>query len=160
MAKVRITPQQMLAHWTGADHKFTVNVHNFEVNAGKAAVEVFQGSFDKKRFNSAGASAWARWQGKYSSAGSLLEEYGTLRKSIKVKSIKSHVVSIHTDPREYVGNIRHSGFCYAAVHNNLNSLTNRPQRGPKKERQFIGHSTVLVAELKKLSVHIFDGFPK
>ena len=55
---------------------------------------------------------------------------------------------------------RHRGFCYAAVHNNLDSLMNKPLKGPKKERQFIGHSTVLASELKKLSVHIFDGLPK
>jgi hypothetical protein len=160
MPVTKITPAQMAAQWVGAVHKFQVNVHNFEVKAGKAAVDVFQGSFVKERMNTANSKPWARWQGGYSRDGYLMAELGTLRDSIKVKSVKNHQVTIHTDPDDFNSLIqRHRGFCYAAVHNNLNSLTNKPLRGPKKERQFIGHSTVLESELKKLSIHIFDGLP-
>lgn len=161
MPIIKITPAQMVAQWIGADHKFTVNVHNFEVKAGRAAVEVFQGSFVKQRLNTLNSRPWAKWQGKYIGGTAILRQYGTLYDSIKVKSVKNHQVIIHTDPAEFNSPVqRHRGFCYAAVHNNLNSLTNKPLRGPKKERQFIGHSTVLASELKKLSIHIFEGLPK
>lgn len=157
---VKLTPQQLMAQWLGADHKFQVNVHNFEVQAGKEAVETFQKSFDLKRFNGRSGKQWASWQGSYSGKGSLMEETGTLRNSIKVKSIKNHKITVFTDPRDFnTGPARHRGFCYAAVHNNLDSLSIKPPRGPKRERQFIGHSTVLGDKLKKLSVHIFDGLP-
>lgn len=160
MAIAKITPQQMVAQWVGADHKFIVNVHNFEVKAGQAAVEVFQKSFIIKRLNSAGSKPWAPWQGNYRGVN-LMMELATLRESIKVASHKNHKITIFTDPKDFNSYIqRHRGFCYAAVHNNLDSLVNKPKRGPKKERQFIGHSTVLKSELEKLSVHIFDGLPK
>ena len=155
----RITPEQWAAQWANLGHKFQVNVHNFEVKAGKAAVEVFKESFDRHRFNSQGSRAWPRWQGKYSSRGSLLNEFGLLKESIKVKGIRSHTVTIHSDPNSYARHRRHPGFCFAQVHNNLNTINNKPLRGPKKERQFIGHSTVLKRELEQLNIHIFDGFP-
>lgn len=158
MAK-KLTPAQFLAQWQNADHIFQVNVHNFEVLAGRAAVEVFQGSFSKKKFNSRGGSSWASWQGSYSGKGTLLDETGVLKNSIKVKSIDSHTITIFTDPADFNANIRHKGFCFAAVHNNLNELTHKPSKGPKAQRQFIGHSTVLEKELEKLNVHIFKGLP-
>lgn len=157
---VKITPEKFVAQWIDAPLRFIVNVHNFEVKAGQAAVEVFQGSFDKLRLNTHGAKKWAKWQGKYFRHGTLMEETGTLRNSIKVKEIRKHKITIFTDPGDFVGNKRHKGFCFAAVHNNLNSLTNKPSRGPKEERQFIGHSTILATQLKQLSSKIFQGFPK
>lgn len=161
MAKaIKLTPQQMIAQWIGADHKFMVNTHNFEVEAGKAAVETFQQSFESKRFNTQGGGRWAQWQGRYSGKGSLMDETGTLKNSIKVKEIKNHKITIFTDPKDFQsGPAQHKGFCYAAVHNNLDSLNIKPSRGPKKERQFIGHSTVLENKLKKMSIHLFDGLP-
>ena len=157
---IKLTPRQMIAQWVGADHKFQVNVHNFEVSAGKAAVETFQKSFELKRFNGASGKRWPSWQGRYAGAGSLLDETGTLKNSIKVKSIKNHTITVFTDPTDFLhGPKRHRGFCYAAVHNNLDSLSIKPSRGPKRERQFMGHSTVLKQKLEKLSVHLFDGLP-
>ena len=46
-----ITPQQMVAQWRHLPHKFQVNLWNFEVKAGKAAVNIFRESFAIKRFN-------------------------------------------------------------------------------------------------------------
>lgn len=155
----KITPRQMIAQWAGATHKFQVNVHNFEVEAGKLAVETFKESFDKHRMNTQGAKRWAPWQGSYSGKGSLMNETGTLKNSIKVKEIKAHKVHIFTDPSAFGSSARHQGFCYAAVHNNLESLAIKPAKGPKRERQFIGHSTVLENKLKKQSIHLFDGLP-
>lgn len=160
MARINITPKQLVAQWTHASHKFQIGVHTFEVKAGKAAVEVFQGSFTKRRMNTSGSSAWAPWQGKYRGGGTLLRETGTLRDSIKVAAHVKHKITIFTDPKDFSNAQRHKGFCYAAVHNNLNSLINKPKHGPKRQRQFIGHSTVLKQELDKLSVHIFEGLPK
>lgn len=162
MAKgvAKLELRQLVAQWAGADHKFQVNVHNFEVDAGKKAVEVFQGSFKLKRFNDEGQKRWPHWQGKYQGKGTLMDETGTLKNSIKVKSIKGHKITIFTDPKDFSTSVsRNRGFCYAAVHNNLDSIANKPPRGPKKERQFIGHTTVLQGKLDKLSVHLFDGLP-
>lgn len=157
---IKLTPAQFVSQWMGADHKFQVNVHNFEVNAGKAAVETFKKSFDLKRFNGASGKSWPAWQGSYSGKGTLMDETGTLKNSIKVKSIRNHQITIFTDPADFQnGPARHKGFCYAAVHNNLNSISHKPPRGPKRERQFIGHSTELQQKLKKSSVHLFDGLP-
>lgn len=161
MPVIKISPQQMAAQWVGAAHKFQIGVHNFEVKAGQAAVQVFQDSFLKKRMNTAGSRPWAPWQGNYRGGAGLLQEFGTLRDSIKVAAHVKHRITIFTDPKEFNNSVqRHKGFCYAGVHNNLNSLVNKPKKGPKKERQFIGHSTVLKAELEKLSVLIFEGLPK
>lgn len=160
MPPIKISHNQWAAQFMGASHKLQVNLHNFEVEAGKAAVETFQESFELKRLNSKGSPRWARWQGKYSGK-ELLNETGTLKNSIKVKSITNNTITIFTDPKDFSsGPARHRGFCYAAVHNNLNSISHKPSRGPKRERQFIGHSTVLEDKLRKLSYHIFDGFPR
>lgn len=157
---IKISPEQFVEQWANAPHRFEVNVHNFEVKAGRAAVDVFQKSFDLKKLNTARSTRWARWQGSYSSSGSLLEDTGTLRNSIKVKSVDKHKVTIFTDPAEFRNSRRHKGFCFAKVHNDLDSLAKKPARGPKVRRQFIGDSTVLEKELDKLNVEIFNGFPK
>ena len=158
----KITPSQMIEQWAGLDHRLQINVHNFEVKAGQAAVEVFQDSFEKQQFNSSGSKRWAKWQGKYVGGKAILRETDTLKDSIKVKSIKKHTIEIHTDPAKFtLGPKRHKGFCYAAVHNNLDSLARKPTRGPKYERQFIGHSSVLQNRLEnELSVLLFEGFPQ
>ena len=48
-----ITPKQLEIQWKTLPNKFDVNVWNFEIKAGKAAVGVFQESFHLSRFNSA-----------------------------------------------------------------------------------------------------------
>ena len=160
-SSVNLTPERLMAQWTGATHKLQVNLHNFEVKAGKAAVAIFKQSFAMKRFNSHNARPWASWQGNYKGKGELMQEHGILKNSIKVKSIQNHAVTVFTDPNSFNNPLqRHPGFCYAAVHNNLRYLDTPPPRGPKRERQFIGHSTLLLDELHQLSLHIFDGFPK
>ena len=160
MKGINITPTRLAAQWAHAAHKFQINVHNFEVKAGQAAVEVFQVSFDMQRLNSRNSAHWAGWQGSYVGHGSLMNETGTLRNSIKVKSIKKNKITIHTDPAAFSSSARHKGFCYAKVHNNLSKLAVKPGRGPKKERQFIGYSTVLDEKIKELINHVFDGLPR
>ena len=36
---IKLTPAQFVSQWIGAEHKFQVNVHNFEVNAFMYDVE-------------------------------------------------------------------------------------------------------------------------
>lgn len=154
-----------MAQWASAPHKFLVGVHNFEVDAGRAAVEVFKGSFIKQKFNSAGGyRPWPELQGKYGRRvrkwhgnSRKLIETATLVNSIKVKkNTPEHTVTVHTDPDAFAsGPLRHAGFCYAAVHNNYNSLINKPKYGPKAERQFMGNSTVLISALHRMASRIF-----
>lgn len=160
-----ITPKQLVAQWRHLPHKLSVNLWNFEVKAGKAAQETFQESFDIKRFNSRGGTTWAS-RSKWSKAKHpLMVETGSLQKSIKWKHLGDKGapagVTIFTDPNGFTHTKSHRGFCYAAVHNAPASLGTR--RGRVKNmprRQFMGHSTVLQEELKKLSPMIFQGFPR
>ncbi len=169
MAKIPInqgkplTPRQVVTQWRTLPHKFSVNVWNFEVKAGKAAQSIFQESFDLKRFNSNGSSPWPQ-RSKYNKAiHPLMVETGSLKRSIKWKHIGSKDspsgVTIYTDPNGFAHTKRHKGFCYAAVHNGPNSFRRGRVRNMPR-RQFIGDSTVLDEELKKLSIMIFSGFPK
>ena len=153
----KITPIQFISQWLGADHRLRVNTHNFEVKLAKAAVDVFQDSFESKKFD---RKSWPHWQGKYVGKGSLMDETGTLKNSIRIKNIEKNQIEIFTDPSKFHSAARHQGFCYAGVHNNLNELSHRPSRGPKVQRQFIGHSYEIKQKIKKLSLEIFKGFPQ
>ena len=159
----KITLQQMRTHWVGATHRFSLNLWNFEVKAGLAAKKVFQESFDKQKLNASNAQLWAKRK-RRGDGHPILQETGTLRRSIRYKQIKNkkqRVVRIFTDPMAFMGSKRHRGFCFAAVHNapdgagfRTKHMSNMPQR------QFIGHSDVLQKELEQLNDMIFNGFPK
>lgn len=156
---IKLTPAQFLAQWQGAAHKINVGVHNFKVQAGQAAVEIFQESFDEKSFN---GNRWAPACYAYPKGGvnfDLMEETGTLRSSIRVRKVDGDGVTIFTDPSKFRGAARHKGFCYAGVHNSLDSLPIKPTRGPKRQRQFIGHTNDLFDELNKLTKTIFARLP-
>ncbi len=151
---IPITPARMVAQWKDAPHKFDLNVWNFQVEAGKAAVSAFQKSFEMRRFNTQGSSPWKHRVDKKKHP--ILEETGTLKKSIKRKSLpgKNKGVRIFTDPNAFDSAARHAGYCYAGIHNDgLKSIN-------IARRRFIGYSTNLDDELKKLTVSIFKGFPK
>lgn len=155
----------MIAQWRHLPHKFHINLWNFEVKVGKMAVHVFQESFDIKRFNDAGSVAWKPRSAHSKKTHPLMTESYSLKKSIKWKHMGgkgiAKGVTIYTDPNAFQHTYSHRGFCYAAVHNAPDSLGTR--RGRVKnmpQRQFMGHSSVLAEELKKLSVIIFQGFPK
>ena len=158
-----ITPKQVVAQWRHLPHKLYVNIWNFEVKAGKAAQSIFQESFDMKRFNTSGSAAWPS-RSKYSKAiHPLMVETGSLKRSIKWKHTGSKGepsgVTIYTDPDGFKHTNAHRGFCYAAVHNGPSHFRwGRVKNMPR--RQFMGHSSVLAEELKKLSAMIFQGFPK
>jgi hypothetical protein len=160
-----ISPQQMIAQWRTLPNKFDVNIWNFEVKAGKAAVSIFKESFNLRKFNS--ANALIPWQRrKKTRSYPILEETGSLKNSIKWKHLSkvsegASGVQIYTDPNGFKNTKRHRGFCYAAVHNAPDGSYAYGNTGvPSVQRQFIGHSTVLESKLRELSYIIFEGFPK
>ena len=159
---IYITPKVMAAQWAGVSHKFQFNLWNFEVEAARAAVKTFQQSFDMRRFNTQGSSPWAPRKRNYKHP--ILEETGTLKNSIvwkrQVKGVTEHEVQIYTDPSRFGTAKRHPGFCYAAIHNSPSSLGLRTGKAANiQQRQFMGSSTVLDQEIKKLIPTIFKGFP-
>lgn len=176
MAGRVITPRQFATQWLRLPNKFEVNVLNFETLAGKAAVNVFQESFTLRRFNSVSSFAWPLRSDN--NPWPLLYETGTLKSSIKVKKRSpKHKVVIWTDDSEFINSNRNStdphrfharynknrdyAFCYAAIHNEGGRVATPGSRASHiRQRQFIGYSSVLQDDLIKLSVKIFEGFPK
>jgi hypothetical protein len=165
----KIKPETLHAQWVDLPHAITVNVHNFTVLASKAALEIFDKSFDEKRFYSADGKKWHKRVSKKKQSHPLLQETGTLRNSIVARTSSHATVApnlltdhakVFTDPTKFTSQKRHKGFCYAAVHNNFKSLVVKPMCGPKYERKFMGHSTYLLGELQELEKLIFDKFPK
>lgn len=159
---IHITPAQMAAQWRPLPHRFQLNLWNFEVEAGQAAVEVFKESFDLHRLNTNNSAPWRPRRDRKTHP--ILKETGTLKNSIRYKRTKqagNDVVRTFTDPRTFGTAARHPGFCYAAVHNDPSGSHTYGNTGVKSiRRQFIGHSTVLNVKLKRLSIKIFEGFPK
>lgn len=160
---VVITPKRFVAQWQNTRHIFQVNLWNFEVEAGKAVRSVFRKSFDLKRFNSSGESAWAPRSKNYRRTHPLMFETGTLKHSITWKNVRdndgSRAVLIYTDPNGFMTAKRHKGFCYAAVHNGPQRFrTGKVQNMPR--RQFMGYSSEAKKELTELKKTIFRRFPR
>ncbi len=167
--RTKITPEQMFAQWMGLDHTFEINEYNFEVRTMRDLTDLFKKSFDRKAFNGKNWPAWtpayAKWVREKSHPGhTMLNETGSLRASLKpvVDSVGARKTKkqsyVHTDPKAFGNTNRNPGFCFAAVHNNYNELTNKPE-GPKFERQFMGHSKEEKAILLRNEAEIFRGFP-
>lgn len=160
-----ITPKQLASQWVNVLHRFQLNVWNFEVEAGKAGVQVFRGSFDMRRMNTSGSSPWASRKNKtWRKSHPILEETGTLKNSIEWKKIGEaglgKGVRIFTNPDKFWTAKRHKGFCYAAVHNDPSGSHTYGATGvPSVQRQFIGSSTYLDKKIKVLIPTIFKGFP-
>ena len=165
---IKVTPGQVAAQWGLLKHVFNVNAWNFEVEASKAAVSTFRGSFDMHRLNSQGSTPWPPRKKQPKPYHPMLKETGTLKNSITAKvdgrwslrggrHLQAHA---YTDHRKFGSAARHKGFCYAAVHNSPDGSGFRTGRATGiAQRQFIGHSTVLDNELQKLTHLIFRGFP-
>ncbi len=173
-----ITPKRMAAQWQHTLHKLHLNVWNFEVKAGKVAQEIFQKSFDLKKFNSNDAKPWAQRSQYSKGTHPLMVQTSSLKNSIKWKHKATRPgeatgVSIYTDPNAFGNTASHKGFCYAEIHNGpghngtkdwststvSDGRLRRDRVRNMPQRQFIGDSSVLDDELKKLSVMIFKGFP-
>ena len=160
---IPISPKQMVAQWRHKPHTFQVNVWNFEVKVGKAAQEIFQKSFDLKRFNSNNSVAWEQRSPKSKGSHPLMVQTSSLKNSIKWKHMAKQGedggVSMYTDPNGFNRTAAHRGFCYAEVHNSPNKSVRRGRVRNMPQRQFMGDSSVLDEELNKLAVTIFKGFP-
>ena len=160
-----ISPKQVVQQWRHLPHKFQLNLWNFEIKVGREAVSIFRDSFNMKRFNSSGSEPWTPRSSKSRETHPLMVQSHSLVNSIKWKHMgqkgSPEGVTIFTDPNGFGGAFRHSGFCYAAVHNSPDSLHMRTGSvANMPQRQFMGHSTVLDSKLKELSGIIFQGFPK
>ena len=166
----KITPEQMAAQWLGLDHTFEINEYNFEVRTTRDLLDLFDESFETKSFNGKHWPAWtpkyAQWVMKHSHAShTMLQETRSLRSSLKpvveplgVAGKKMRRSFVYTDPHAFGGTNRNKGFCFAAVHNNYNELTNKTD-GPKFERQFMGHTKDTKTILLRNEAEIFRGFP-
>jgi hypothetical protein len=156
-----ISPRQLANKWRTLPSKFEVNVWNFEVRAGKAAVDIFKKSFDLQRFNSPGQF---KWRGRRDAKSHpILDETGSLKSSIKWKHLDSKPsgVRIYTDPKSFGNTKRHRGFCFADVHNAPDGTYTYGNTGVRSvQRQYIGDSSLLGDKLKELSLVIFEGFHK
>lgn len=156
MAVIKIKPEQVVAQWAILPHKFEVNCHNMEVSVSRELVKMFKQSFVDKRWDGQG---WADWKPGFQGKNELLDETGTLQNSIKIKSHNKHKIVIHTDPGAFGSAARHKGYCYAAVHNNLNDIARKPTYGPTAQRQFMGESKD-VDKMQEDHIHkIFIGLP-
>ena len=155
-----ITPKQLLAQWLPLRFQFQLAVWNFQTEAGRAAVDVFQQSFDLGRFNSTGELPWK--ERKRPRPHPILNETGTLKNSIKSEWTKdSKTVRVYTDPSAFGTAARHKGFCYAAIHNDPSGSHTYGASGvPSQQRQFMGYSDVLKKKMNKLVLKIFEKFPK
>lgn len=159
-----ITPKQLAAQWRHLPHKFQVNLWNFEVQVGKAAVSIFKESFKLGRFNSSKSMPWRPRRDRKTHP--ILKETSSLKNSIKWKHLSAKAspsgVRIYTDPNGFRNTKRHKGFCYAAVHNAPSGTHTYGSTGVRSvRRQYIGHSNVLRNKLKELTnTVLFAGFPK
>lgn len=173
MAKVSrgipLTPQQFVAQWMPLPHRLDLNVWNFRVSVGRAAVDIFRKSFDMKRFNSRGSLVWQhrpkRNKGGFTVGG--LVESKSLRKSIVYETESFNRskgrVKVYTDPAAFSGTYHHKGFCFAAVHNSDDSSVRTGRVANMPQRQFMptekSNSTVMNDKLRELERTIFRTFP-
>jgi len=166
---IPLTPQQFRSQWEPLPHLFDLNLWDFQVSVGKSAVDIFQKSFDMKRFNSRGSMVWRhrpkRNKGGFTVGG--LVESRSLRNSITYETESYNrskgKVKVFTDPKAFSGTYSHKGFCFAAVHNSddpsirTGRVSNMPQRQfmPTEKRD----SSVMNDKLRELERIIFRTFP-
>lgn len=166
---IPLTPQQFRAQWESLPHAFDLNVWDFQVSVGQSAVDIFQKSFDMKRFNTRGSMVWRhrpkRNKGRFTVGG--LVESRSLRNSIVYETESYNrsrgKVMVFTDPKAFSGTYNHKGFCFAAVHNSddpsvrTGRVANMPQRQfmPTEKRD----SSVMNDKLRELERIIFRTFP-
>jgi phage gpG-like protein len=166
---IPITPQQWITSWELLPHQFELNIWNFQVSVGRSAVEIFQKSFDMKRFNTSGSVVWKhrpkRNKGGYT-VGGLIESH-SLRNSIVYETETYNRtrgrVKVFTDPSAFSGTYSHRGFCFAAVHNSDDSSIRTGRVANMPQRQFMPtekkDSSVMNDKLRELERMIFRTFP-
>ncbi|RXE72183.1 hypothetical protein [Xylanibacter muris] len=166
---IPLTPQQWIAQWQPLPHQFDLNIWNFQVSVGQSAVDIFQKSFDIKRFNSKGSVVWhhrpKRNKGGYTIGG--LVESRSLRNSIVYETESYNRargrVKVFTDPSAFGGTYSHRGFCFAAVHNSDDPSVRTGRVANMPQRQFMptekNDSSVMNDKLRELNNMIFRSFP-
>lgn len=173
MAKINrgipISPEQWIAQWEPLPHQFDLNIWNFEVSVGQSAVDIFQKSFDMRRFNTRGSMVWKhrpRRNKGGNTVGSLVES-GSLKNSIvyeaELYNRSKGRVKVYTDPAAFSGTYSHKGFCFAAVHNSDDPSVRTGRVANMPQRQFMPtdkkDSTVMNDKLRQLNSIIFRMFP-
>lgn len=166
---IPLTPQQFRAQWELLPHTFDLNVWDFQVSVGQSAVDIFQKSFDMKRFNSRGSMVWKhnpkRNKGGFTVGG--LVESRSLRNSIVYEAESYNrsrgKVKVFTDPKAFSGTYNHKGFCFAAVHNSDDSSVRTGRVANMPQRQFMPtekrDSSVMNDKLRELERIFFRTFP-
>lgn len=166
---IPLTPEQWIAQWQPLPHQFDLNIWDFEVSVGQAAVDIFKKSFDMKRFNTRGSMVWKhrprRNKGGYT-VGSLTESM-SLKNSIVYETETYNRsrgrVKVYTDPSAFGGTYSHKGFCFAAVHNSDDPSVRTGRVRNMPQRQFMPaekqDSTVMNDKLRELNRMIFRMFP-
>lgn len=178
----KITFAQMARQWTGAAHRFEVQLTNAEAELAKFAHDTFKKSFSLKKFNSRGAPPWRSLKNPPKSTHQgLLHETGALRDSLEYSYNRSRSggqIKVWTDAKKFVRELRNKrGECFAAIHNNGGLTATRGSKASHiQQRQFMpvekndagsmsgtttyGDSSYMIERLQKLHVKIFYGFPK
>lgn len=166
---IPLKPEQFVAQWQPLPHKFDLNVWDFQVSVGKAAVDIFQKSFDYKRFNSKGSFSWKirpkKNKGGFTVGG--LIESRSLRNSITYETQRFRAgggkVKVFTDPDAFGGTFHHKGFCFAAIHNSDDDSIRTGRVANMPQRQFMPtdkkDSSVMQDKLRELERIIFRTFP-
>lgn len=154
-----ITFRQFRNHWKNAVSIFGVNVWNFEVAVAKNAVEVFQKSFDLKRFNTDGSKSWQRRVPTSKRRNPLLVDTGGMKRSIVWRHSGDGQLEVYTDPLFYHHSKNRRGIVYAGLHNTGEQYTygRSSRRIPK--RQFIGYSSEVAEFFNKNVSRLFSKLP-
>lgn len=166
--------EDFLRHLQLAIHAVEINAANFRIVVGQRAMKVFQTSFVKKKFYNRGAHKWRalaeytkKKRRRRGTGVSILDEYGDLKKSIKLKENAGKLASqVYTDivPANDSHHKKHS-ICYAGYHNEGKGQYGRARNGHKPhryyKRKFMGHSSHLNPltdefMMKLMKLYLFD----
>jgi hypothetical protein len=149
-------------HFKLAYYSLEKNSLNFVIVLSERAQAIFQGSFSKKKFNSADGQLWqplsehtiSKRKKHKTTPVRMLQEMGELLSSIKTSkpatSGFSHMASVYTDPKAFKATRYPSGhkrraICYAAIHNEGSQGGYSFGKYRAVRRQFMGHSTYFLA---------------
>lgn len=146
---MRIRLSDMLNHFKTLPNKFDLQVSNAKLDVGKLYVEGFMKSFDDEGFIGSGKK-WPRRKRNYTHP--IMQETGSLKRSISFELIPSETIRIYTREHELnkdVKNGRKSS--YAKFHNDQTGTW-----GNNVQRQFIGDSELLERQAIERLNMIFD----
>ena len=165
-----------IEHLKIAIRQVTLNAEHFRIAVGYRAMKVFQDSFKRQQFHSAGTTKWAplskftlkKRKKRNIKSKKILHEYGDLRNSIEMNenytgnTTSGKITRIYTKQVEAnADHYKKRTLCYAGLHNSpqpgetYGRWGNPPK--PYIQRQFMGHSTYIEAfALSKMKTYLFD----